>query len=139
MVRKSDVTVAKNYLREEEIAELNRIVVMFLDLAEDQARRRKQIFLCTWKSRLDDFLGFNERAVLRDGGKITREEADAIAEQQYERFAVRRRALLEAEGGSRPARAARRRDGAAVRNEGRRELILESAASAGPPLRRSRI
>jgi len=97
-VRKSDVTVAKNYLREEEITELNRIVVMFLDFAEDQARRRKQIFLQTWKSRLDDFLRFNERAILRDGGKIKREEADALAEQEYERFATRRRALLEAEG-----------------------------------------
>jgi hypothetical protein len=97
MVRKGDVTVAKNYLHEEEIAELNRIVVMFLDFAEDQARRRKQIFLHTWKSRLDDFLRLNERAILRDGGKITREEADAIAEQEYERFAARRRARLEDE------------------------------------------
>jgi hypothetical protein len=97
VVRKSDVTVAKNYLREEEINELNRIVVMFLDFAEDQARRRKQIFLHTWKTRLDDFLRLNERAILRDGGKVTREEADAIAEQEYERFADRRRARLEDE------------------------------------------
>lgn len=97
MVRKSDVTVAKNYLREEEIAELNRIVVMFLDFAEDQARRRKQIFLHTWKGRLDDFLRLNERALLRDGGTITREKADTIAEHEYERFGARRRALLEVE------------------------------------------
>ena len=96
-VRKGDVTVAKNYLREAEIDELNRIVVMFLDFAEDQARRRKQIFLHTWKTRLDDFLRLNERAILRDGGKITREEADAIAEQEYARFAARRRARLEGE------------------------------------------
>src|SRR5258708_7297326 len=60
MVRKGDVTVAKNYLREDEINELNRIVVMFLDFAEDQARRRKQIFLQTWQARLDDFLQLNE-------------------------------------------------------------------------------
>ncbi len=96
-VRKSDVTVAKNYLREQEITELNRIVVMFLDFAEDQARRRKQIFLPTWKGRLDDFLRLNERAILRDGGKITREEADSIAEQEYESFAARRRNRLEDE------------------------------------------
>jgi hypothetical protein len=64
------------YLREAEIAELNRIATMFLDFAEDQARRRKQIFLHTWKTRLDDFLRLNERAILRDGGKVTREEAE---------------------------------------------------------------
>jgi hypothetical protein len=64
VVRKGDVTIAKNYLREDEISELNRIVVMFLDFAEDQARRRKQIFLHDWETRLDDFLRFNQRAVL---------------------------------------------------------------------------
>ena len=75
VVRKGDVTVAKNYLREDEINELNRIVVMFLDFAEDQARRRKQIFLHNWQTRLDDFLRFNERAILPDAGKVSREEA----------------------------------------------------------------
>jgi hypothetical protein len=95
VVRKGDVTVAKNYLREDEIDELNRIVVMFLDFAEDQARRRKQIFLHTWQERLDDFLRLNERAILPGSGKVTREEADAIAEQEYDRFAARRRAELE--------------------------------------------
>lgn len=97
VVRKADVTVAKNYLREDEINELNRIVVMFLDFAEDQARRRKQIFLHNWQSRLEDFLRLNERAILPGTGKVSREQADAIAEQEYERFAARRRAQLEAE------------------------------------------
>lgn len=69
VVRKGDVTVAKNYLRETEIDELNRIVVMFLDFAEDQAKRRKQIFLRTWQSRLEDFLRLNDRAILHDAGK----------------------------------------------------------------------
>jgi hypothetical protein len=91
------VTVAKNYLREAEIDELNRIVVMFLDFAEDQARRRKQIFLRAWQTRLDDFLRLNERAILPDAGKVSREQADAIAEQEYEQFAARRRARLEDE------------------------------------------
>ena len=81
VVRKGDVTVAKNYLQESEINELNRIVVMFLDFAEDQARRRKQIFLDNWQTRLDDFLQLNERAILPDAGKVTRQRADAIAEQ----------------------------------------------------------
>jgi hypothetical protein len=95
VVRKGDVTIAKNYLREDEIDELNRIVVMFLDFAEDQARRRKQIFLHTWQSRLDDFLRLNERAILAGAGKVTREQADAIAEQEYDLFAARRRTRLE--------------------------------------------
>ena len=54
-VRKADVTVAKNYLSEEEISELNRIVVMWLDYAEDQAKRRKQVFLRDWETRLNAF------------------------------------------------------------------------------------
>src|SRR5436190_740251 len=74
-VQKTDVTIAKNYLREEEISELNRIVVMFLDFAEDQARRKKQVFLRDWQVRLDDFLRFNERAVLPNSGRVSREEA----------------------------------------------------------------
>jgi hypothetical protein len=97
-VRKGDVTVAKNYLEAGEIAELNRIVGMFLDFAEDQAQRRRQVFLRDWQTRLDDFLRFNERAVLPHAGKVTREEADRKAAEEYERFAARRRAALEAVG-----------------------------------------
>ncbi len=74
VVRKGDVTVAKNYLREDEIEELNRLVVMFLDFAEDQARRRKQIFLRNWVTRLHDFLNLNERRILPDAGKVSRED-----------------------------------------------------------------
>lgn len=92
-----EMVIAKNYLSEGEINELNRIVVMFLDFAEDQARRRKQIFLHNWQTRLDDFLRLNERAILPDAGKITREEADTIAEQEYDRYAARRRAQREDE------------------------------------------
>jgi hypothetical protein len=98
VVRKGDVIVAKNYLREGEIEELNRLVVMFLDFAEDQARRRKQIFLQNWVTRLHDFLNLNERAILPDAGKVSREEAHQRAEAEYERFAARRRAELEAQG-----------------------------------------
>lgn len=97
-VLKSDVTVAKNYLREEEIAELNRIVVMWLDFAEDQARRRKQIFLKNWEERLDEFLRFNERPVLENAGKVSQAKADRHAQEEFELFSARRRALLEAEG-----------------------------------------
>jgi len=97
VVRKADVTVAKNYLNQDEITELNRIVTMWLDFAEDQARRRKQVFLKDWDTKLDEFLRFNDRAVLPDKGRISRADADARAEAEYEEFAARRRAMLEAE------------------------------------------
>ena len=70
---------------------------MWLDFAEDQARRRKQVFLKDWETKLNEFLRFNERAVLRDKGNVSKSEADARAEGEYEEFAARRRALLEAE------------------------------------------
>ena len=97
-VRKADVTVAQNYLNEQEVEELNRIVVMFLDFAEDQARRRKQIFLDHWKTRLDEFLRFNDRDVLSHAGRVSRETADRKAAEEYDAFAARRRAHVEAEG-----------------------------------------
>lgn len=96
-VHKADVTVAKNYLQRDEITELNRIVVMWLDFAEDQARRRKQVFLRDWETRLEDFLRFNERKVLPGKGRMSKAQADARAEEEYEAFAARRRQWLEAE------------------------------------------
>jgi hypothetical protein len=97
VVRKGDVTIAKNYLSHDEIDGLNRIVVMFLDYAEDQAKRRKQVFLQDWETKLDEFLRFNERGVLPDAGKVSREAADEKAIQEYERFSERRRAEVEAQ------------------------------------------
>lgn len=98
LVRKADVTIAKNYLNQDEIGELNRIVTMWLDFAEDQARRRKQVFLKDWDAKLNEFLAFNERAVLGDKGKVAKVDADRRAEAEYEEFAARRRTMLEAEG-----------------------------------------
>lgn len=97
-VRRQHVTVAKNYLHEDEIVELNRIVVMFLDYAEDQASRRKQIFLRDWQTKLDEFLRFNERAVLGGAGRVSREDADRKAAEQYAAFDARRRAERETAG-----------------------------------------
>lgn len=97
-VRKADVTVAKNYLSASEVEELNRIVVMFLDFAEDQARRRKQVFLADWRAKLDDFLRFNDRAVLPDAGRVSRDGADRKAADEYDKFAARRRTTQEAQG-----------------------------------------
>ncbi|MCK9522638.1 MAG: virulence RhuM family protein [Proteobacteria bacterium] len=97
-VRKVDVAVAKNYLQEVEIDELNRIVVMWLDFAEDQARRRKQVFMKDWEQRLDNFLRFNERRVLSHAGKISKQAADEHAKTEYEKFEDRRRAYKESLG-----------------------------------------
>lgn len=89
-VRKHDVTVAKNYLNAEEISELNTIVSMFLDYAADQAKRKKQVFLREWETRLNDWLTFNERKVLPDAGKVSRAEAEAKAVDEYDKFHARR-------------------------------------------------
>lgn len=97
-VRKTDVTIAKNYLTEPEIDELNRIVTMWLDFAEDQARRRKQIFMRDWERKLDEFLVFHDRRVLPNAGKVSKKAADEHARQEYERFAERRREHKEAMG-----------------------------------------
>ncbi len=95
VVRKTDVGIAKNYLSVGEIDELNRVVVMFLDFAEDNARRRKQIFLSDWKSRLDDFLRFNDREVLEGAGKVTHEAAVERASAEFALFEARRREAIE--------------------------------------------
>jgi hypothetical protein len=98
VVRKGDTTVAKNYLSETEIDELNRTVVMFLDYAEDQARRRKQVFVADWQTKLDEFLRFNERNVLPNAGSVSREQADAIAASKYGQFEQARREARELAG-----------------------------------------
>jgi len=85
-VRKGDVTIAKNYLNHGEIEHLNRIVEMYLNYAEDQAKRRRQVFMCDWREKLDVFLQFNERNILTNAGKVTKEVADKLALEQYETF-----------------------------------------------------
>ena len=97
-VRKTDVTVAKNYLKEVEIDGLNRIVVMWLDFAEDQARRRKQVFMKDWEQKLDEFLKFNERRVLPHAGSVGKKDADEHARLEYDKFALRRREYKEGVG-----------------------------------------
>ena len=97
-VRKTDVTIAKNYLDEPEIEELNRIVVMWLDYAEDQARRRKQVFMKDWERKLDEFLAFNDRKVLPNAGSVSKKRAEDHAREEYDQFAQRRREYKEALG-----------------------------------------
>lgn len=97
-VRKTDVTIAKNYLSEEEIRQLNRIVTMWLDYAEDQALRRKQVFMKDWEQKLDEFLRFNDRRVLENAGSVSMKHAEAHAREEYDQFAQRRREHKEAVG-----------------------------------------
>lgn len=89
-VRKGDVGVAKNYLTEEEIRSLNRIVAMYLDYAEDQAERHQPMTMRDWREKLDAFLQFNQREVLQDVGTVSSEVAKALAEAEYEKFRTAR-------------------------------------------------
>ena len=90
-VRQKDVTIAKNYLNADEIDELNRIVTMYLEFAEDQARRRKTMSMADWAGRLDAFLSFNEREVLTHAGKLCAEVAEKLVLDCYGEFDTRRR------------------------------------------------
>lgn len=85
-IRKADVTIAKNYLTEPELKELNRIVGMYLDYAEDQARNRRPMTMTDWVAKLDGFLAFNERNVLTHAGKVSHELASAHAESEFDRY-----------------------------------------------------
>ncbi len=87
-ILKSDVSVAKNYLEENELRELNRIVTMYLDYAELQAERRQAMTMADWKQRLDAFLEFNEYEILNDSGKVSAKVAKELAESEYEKFRV---------------------------------------------------
>jgi len=92
-IRKADVRVAKNYLTQEEITELNRVVTMYLDFAEDQARRKKPMHMADWIERLDAFLQFNERNILTHAGEVSHQLAEQHAHAQFEQFDAERRRL----------------------------------------------
>jgi hypothetical protein len=87
-IRKPDVSIAKNYLSQEEIDTLNRIVTMYLDFAELQAKRGQVMYMKDWVEKLNAFLQFNERDILEDKGKVTHEIAKAFAEGEYDKFRV---------------------------------------------------
>jgi hypothetical protein len=87
------VAVAKNYLTEEELGRLNRLVSSYLDFAEQQAQDRKPMYMSAWIAKLDDFIRLFERGVLNHAGSIKHEEALARAEAEYKRFASERAEL----------------------------------------------
>jgi len=85
-IRKSDVTIAKNYLNEAELGNLNEIVTMYLDYAERQARRGNIMYMRDWVERLDAFLQFNEEDILQNKGTVTAAIAKAFAENEYDKY-----------------------------------------------------
>lgn len=85
---KADVSVAKNYLSEPEMQELNEIVTMYLDYATRQARRHIPMTMADWAEKLDAFLKFNDAEILKNKGKVTAEIAKAFAESEFERYRV---------------------------------------------------
>lgn len=95
VIRKSDVAIAKNYLSQAEITELNRIVTMYLDYAEDQAKRHCPMYMKDWEEKLNSFLRFTGREVLDNCGVISAEIAKQLAEEQYERFDTNRKVINE--------------------------------------------
>jgi len=88
-ILKSDVSIAKNYLEENEIKGLERIVSMYLDYAENQAARQIPMKMTEWVKKLDAFLQFNEYDILNNAGRVSHEIAKALAEQEYQKFRVK--------------------------------------------------
>ena len=96
-IRKTDVSIAKNYLNEKEMDGLNRIVTMYLDYAEMQAQKGVVMYMKGWVEKLDAFLQFNEKEILQDSGKISHEVAVALAESEYEKYTVVQDRMLESD------------------------------------------
>ena len=89
-VRKQDVSIAKNYLNEGELAALNNLVEQYLVFAEGQAMRRIPMYMKDWVDKLNGFLSLNDRAILNHAGKVSREIAIERAEKEYDKFNVNR-------------------------------------------------
>jgi hypothetical protein len=89
-IRKSDVSIAKNYLKEEEISQLNLLVEQFLAFAENQARQKKVMYMGDWIKKLNDILTINENEILEHAGKISHQLAVEIAESEFEKYNTRR-------------------------------------------------
>ena len=96
-VRKCDVIIAKNYLAQQELDVLNRLVVIFLEQADLRVRQQKDLTLDFWRNNVERMLEFNDQDVLKDAGSVSHEDMKRIAHQRYESFDANRRALEAAE------------------------------------------
>src|SRR3989338_1261869 len=85
-IHASDVTIAKNYLTEPEIKQLNLIVSLYLDFAELQATNRRQMKMSDWITKLEEFLKLSEKQILKNAGSISAKKADRIAHIEYEKY-----------------------------------------------------
>jgi hypothetical protein len=97
VIRKSDVSIAKNYLDENELDGLNRVVSMYLDYAENQAKNGIIMHMQDWVNKLDAFLRFNEHEVLHHLGRVSHAVAKALAEQEFEVFKVKQDRMFESD------------------------------------------
>ncbi|MCK5676551.1 MAG: virulence RhuM family protein, partial [Verrucomicrobia bacterium] len=96
-ILKTDVSVAKNYLSQEELSSLGRIVNAYLDLAEERARRKIPMTMEDWAKRLDLFLEFDDREILEDSGKVSSEIAKTHAESEFEKHRIVQDRLFESD------------------------------------------
>ncbi len=97
--RKQDVSIAKNYLDEDELAALNNLVEQYLVFAEGQAMRRVPMYMADWITKLHGFLTLNDRAILDHAGKISHQMAKELAEREYDKFNLKRIAEADRAGG----------------------------------------
>ena len=96
-IRKSDVSIAKNYLSADELKPLNRIVSMYLDYAEDQAEQGNVMTMKDWVEKLDAFLQFNEETILKHQGKVSHELALSLAVNEFDKFRIAQNKLIESD------------------------------------------
>ncbi|MBN8772831.1 MAG: cell filamentation protein Fic [Thiobacillus sp. 63-78] len=96
-IQKFDVVVAKNYLTEQEMAQLSRLVNAYLDVAEDMAQRKIPMTMQDWEARLNRFIEATDREVLQDAGKMTMEIARAHAESEFEKYRIVQDRLFESD------------------------------------------
>jgi hypothetical protein len=94
---KTDVSIAKNYLNEKEIKNLDRFVTMYLDYAETQAERNIPMTMQDWSEKLNAFLKFNEKEILNNSGKVTQAIAKAFAESEFEKYRIVQDKLFESD------------------------------------------
>nr|WP_083477358.1 RhuM family protein [Candidatus Berkiella cookevillensis] len=96
-ILKTDVSIAKNYLTSEELESLGKIVNAYLELAEERAKRKIPMTMEDWATRLDKFLEFDDRVVLKDAGKISAKIAKDHAESEFERYRIIQDKLFESD------------------------------------------
>ena len=93
-IRKSDVSIAKNYLNEKELSELNNLVEQYLIFAQGQAQRRVPMYMANWIEKLNGFLSLNDREILQNAGSISHELAKENADREYKKYKMQKQKLI---------------------------------------------